>query len=141
MHRHRWELPRACGWGCSPVHNRVVLAAEAPRQWAVANIRITHVARKSRNSRVRPSTLPPVHLVRIPRDKNMITPGRCFTVLDSSLPPAIVNLFISCTDPSSYLDPHLSQGEVQAIPPGVACILLESFNATPYETGFHVTCS
>ena len=82
-----------------------------------------HTNRKFRNSRVRPSTLPPVHLARIPRDKNMITPGRCFTVLDSSLPPAIVNLFISSTDPSSYLDPHLSQGEVQAIPPG----LLASF--------------
>ena len=74
-------------------------------------------SRKFRNSRVRPSTLPPVHLVQIPRDNDTITPGRCFTVLDSSLPPAIMKLFISCTNPSSNLDPHVSQGEVQAIPP------------------------
>ena len=75
-------------------------------------------SRKFQNSRVRPSTLP-----RIPRDKNMITPGRHFTVLDSSLPPGIVNLFISCTNPSSNLDLHLSQGEVQPIPPQLASFL------------------
>ena len=75
--------------------------------------------RKLRNLRVRPSTLPPV---RIPRDKNTITPGRRLTVLDSSLPPVIVNLFISCTNPSSNIDPHLSQGEVQAIPPQLASL-------------------
>ena len=40
-----------------------------------------------------------------------ITPGRCFTVLDFSLSPVIVNLSISCTKPSSNLDPHLSQDE------------------------------
>ena len=28
-----------------------------------------------------------------------------------------MKLFISCTNPSSNLDPHVSQGEVQAIPP------------------------
>ena len=75
------------------------------------------------NSRVRPSTLPRFHLVRIPHDKNTITSGRCFTVLDSSLPCAIVKLFISCTNPSSNLDPHLSQGKVWAIPPQLASFL------------------
>ena len=97
-------------------------------------------SRKFRNSRVHPSALPPVHLVQTPHDKNMITPGRCFTVLNSSLPPTIVKLFISCTNPSSNLNAHLSQGKVQAIPPqGPACILLESFNATPYRTSFNIT--
>ena len=76
--------------------------------------------RKFWKSRVHPSTLPSIHLVQIPCDKNMITPGHCCTVLDSSLPPTIVNLFISCTNPSSNLDSHLSEGEVQAIPPKLA---------------------
>ena len=71
-----------------------------------------------------PSTLPPaIRLVQIPRDKNTITPGRRFTVLDSSLPPARVNLFISCTNSSSNLDPHLSQGKVRAISRQVASFL------------------
>ena len=76
--------------------------------------------RKFQKLRVCPSTLPPICLVQIPHDKNATTPGHCCTVLDSSLPPTIVNLFISCTNPSSNLDPHLSQGNVQAIPPQLA---------------------
>ena len=79
--------------------------------------------RKFRNSRVRPATFPPVCLVWIPHDKDTITPGCCFTVLDSSLSPAIVNLYISCTKPSSSLNPHLSQDEVQAITPKLGSFL------------------
>ena len=79
--------------------------------------------RKFQTSRVHPSNLPPVCLVWIPHDKDMITPGCCFTILDSSLSPAIMNLFISCTKPSSNLNPQLSQGKVQAIPPKLGSFL------------------
>ena len=68
----------------------------------------------SESSGIRESAPPPFHLSALSGfHKNTITQA---TVLDSSLPPAIVNLFISCTNPSSNLDPHLSQGKVQAIP-------------------------
>ena len=63
---------------------------------------------------------------------NILTNSSPHTVLDSSLPPAIVKLFISCTNPSSNLDPHLIQGEVQEIP-----LKLASFSrvSTQLNTG------
>ena len=48
-------------------------------------------------------------LVQIPCNKDVImTPGCCW---HSSLPPTIMTLFTSCTDPTSNLNPHLSQSE------------------------------
>ena len=77
------------------------------------------------SSRIRESAPPPFHLSALFRFHVTKTryPGCCFTVLDSSLPPTIVKLFISCTNPSSNLDPHLSQGKVWTIPPQLASFL------------------